>query len=181
MLTELKTNFVSSVSHELRAPIAPVRLLAESLEGGRIQESTKQQEYFRFIGQECRRLSALIENILDFSRIEQDRRQYDSQTTDLLALTRQTVAVMQTYAAEKDVGLELKLSDGLSKESVLELNIDGRAIQQALVNLIDNAIKHSASGQSVTVGIEASIPCSVFGIQNLKKRQRNPNLPCDLG
>ena len=67
LLTELKTNFVSSVSHELRAPIASVRLLAESLEGGKIQESKKQHEYFRFIGQECRRLSALIENILDFS------------------------------------------------------------------------------------------------------------------
>src|ERR1043166_6064822 len=68
-LNEQKSNFVSSVSHELRAPIASVRLLAESLERGTISEPAKQGEYFRFIGQECRRLSALVENVLDFSRI----------------------------------------------------------------------------------------------------------------
>ena len=165
VLTELKTNFVSSVSHELRAPIASVRLLAESLEGGKIQESKKQHEYFRFIGQECRRLSALIENILDFSRIEQGRKQYEFQPTDLTALTRQTVAVMQTYAAEKEVALELDLSQLAPPEKLLEVNIDGRAIQQALVNLIDNAIKHSRRGQVVRVGLERpvfGVQCSVF-------------------
>ena len=75
-LNEQKSNFVSSVSHELRAPIASVRLMAENLEGGRVREPQKLQEYYHFIGQECRRLSALIENVLDFSRIEQGRKQY---------------------------------------------------------------------------------------------------------
>src|SRR6185437_6749710 len=72
-LSEAKSNFVSSVSHELRAPIASVRLMAESLERGKVAEGAKQNEYYRFIVQECRRLSALIENVLDFSRIEQGR------------------------------------------------------------------------------------------------------------
>jgi hypothetical protein len=76
-LNELKSNFVSSVSHELRSPIASVRLMAESLERGKVPEAPKQHEYFRFIVQECRRLSSLIENVLDFSRIEQGRKQYD--------------------------------------------------------------------------------------------------------
>ena len=79
-LNELKSNFVSSVSHELRAPIASVRLMAESLERGKVAEPPKQQEYFRFIVQECRRLSSLIENVLDFSRIEQGRKQYRPRT-----------------------------------------------------------------------------------------------------
>ncbi len=100
-LNELKSNFVSSVSHELRAPIASVRLMAESLERGKVAEAPKQQEYFRFIVQECRRLSALIENVLDFSRIEQGRKQYDFEPTDLVALTQQTVKLMETYAAER--------------------------------------------------------------------------------
>ncbi len=76
-LAALKTNFVSSVSHELRAPIASVRLMAEGLERGKIQEPGKQREYFRFIVQECRRLSSLVENVLDFSRIEQGRKEYE--------------------------------------------------------------------------------------------------------
>jgi signal transduction histidine kinase len=180
MLAELKTNFVSSVSHELRSPIASVRLLSESLETGKIQEPQKQQDYFRFLGQEARRLSGLIENILDFSRIEQGRKQYDFEPTDIRAVVRQTIAMMNKYAEEKSVRVELIEPAEAAAEvgkpgpearghgraalqippeagTTLELNVDGRAIQQALVNLIDNAVKHSRAGQSVK--------CSVFSVQ----------------
>src|SRR5205807_6683758 len=131
-----------SVSHELRAPIASVRLLAESLERGTVQETGKQKEYFRFIGQECRRLSALIENVLDFSRIEQGRKQYEFEPTDLVALTQETVKGMETYAAERQIKLVLAIPEAqpIGGASLL---LDGKAIQQALVNLVDNAIKHS--------------------------------------
>ncbi len=153
-LSELKSNFVSSVSHELRAPIASVRLMAENLEGGKIPESQKQQEYFGFIVQECRRLSALIENVLDFSRIEQGRKQYEFEPTDILALVQTTVKLMEPNATEKGVRLELETSNIEHRTSNVELKMDGRAIQQALVNLMDNAIKHSPKGETVTVGIE---------------------------
>jgi two-component system phosphate regulon sensor histidine kinase PhoR len=65
-LGEMKTNFVSSVSHELRAPIASVRLMAEELAHGETAGPEKLQQYHRFIAQECRRLTGLIENVLDF-------------------------------------------------------------------------------------------------------------------
>jgi signal transduction histidine kinase/tetratricopeptide (TPR) repeat protein len=157
-LSELKSNFVSSVSHELRAPIASVRLLAESLERGKISEAPKQHEYYRFIVQECRRLSSLIENVLDFSRIEQGRKQYEFEPTDIVALTEQTVRLMQPYAAERQIKLVLWGGDGPSPPRELKTErqpfLDGKAIQQALVNLIDNAIKHSPGGETVTVGLE---------------------------
>jgi signal transduction histidine kinase len=92
--------------------------MAESLERGKVSEAPKQQEYFRFIVQECRRLSSLIENVLDFSRIEQGRKQYDFEPTDLVALTQQTVKLMETYAAERGVKLQL-LSLGQSLEPKL--------------------------------------------------------------
>jgi signal transduction histidine kinase len=185
-LNEQKSNFVSSVSHELRAPIASVRLMAESLERGNVTEPAKQREYFHFIGQECRRLSALIANVLDFARIEQGRKQYEFEPTDLGKLVDATVKLMEPYAAEKGVKLELNAECGTrnvewgdgrtsniqhstpnsqggenaATENLqpatcnLELTVDGHAIQQALVNLIDNAIKHSAAGQAVTVSLE---------------------------
>jgi signal transduction histidine kinase len=153
-LAEMKSNFVSSVSHELRAPIASVRLMAESLERGKVHEPQKQGEYYRFIVQECRRLSSLIENVLDFSRIEQGRKQYEFEPTDLLALTRETVKLLEPYAEEKGVRLEFETSNIQHPTSNIELEVDGRAIQQALVNLIDNAIKHSPKGQMVTVGLD---------------------------
>jgi signal transduction histidine kinase len=151
-LTEMKANFVSSVSHELRAPIASVRLLAESLERGNISTADKQNQYYHFIGQECRRLSSLIENVLDFSRIEQGRKQYELEPTDVVALVRQTVTLMNPYAQEREVSLVLELANSLPEH--LEMSLDGQAIQQALINLIDNALKHSAKGWTIKVGLE---------------------------
>jgi signal transduction histidine kinase len=168
-LNELKTNFVSSVSHELRAPIASVRLMAENLERGKISEVGKQNEYFRFIVQECRRLSSLIENVLDFSRIEQGRKQYEFEPTNLVALAETTVKLMEPYATEKGVKLEMK-SEIRNPKS--EMNLDGRAIQQALVNLIDNAVKHSLKGETVLVGLD--IRHSTFEIQIT---DRGPGIP----
>jgi signal transduction histidine kinase len=152
-LSELKSNFVSSVSHELRAPIASVRLLAESLERGKVSDGGKQQEYFHFIVQECRRLSSLIENVLDFSRIEQGRKQYEMEPTDLVALTQQTVQLMEPNAAEKGVELRLAPVPEFSNPHS-HLSLDGKAIQQALINLLDNAIKYSPKGGVVTLGLE---------------------------
>ena len=158
-LTELKSNFVSSVSHELRAPIASVRLLAESLERGKVPGGAKQQEYFHFIVQECRRLSSLIENVLDFSRIEQGRKQYDLEPTDLAALVDQTVKLMAAYAAEKQ--LRIELSRPLSGPNpAVQARLDGKAIQQALVNLLDNAIKHSPTGGTIKVGLDLCPGCA---------------------
>lgn len=157
-LNELKSNFVSSVSHELRAPIASVRLMAESLEGRKIAEPEKQQEYFHFIVQECRRLSSLIENVLDFSRIEQGRKQFEFEPTDIRALTTHTVTLMQAYATERQIALTVNVADS-SANSKLELIADGKALQQALINLIDNAVKHTPKGGTVTVGLEAPITC----------------------
>jgi len=161
-LNHQKSNFVSSVSHELRAPIASVRLLAEGLERGTVREPEKQREYFRFIGQECRRLSALIENVLDFARIEQGRKQYEFEPTDLRALVETTVKLMAPMAAEKGVRLETRLpAAGCQMPDAM---VDGRAMQQALVNLVDNAIKHSPAGETVTVELGGMMPDTRFQI-----------------
>ena len=186
-LNELKSNFVSSVSHELRAPIASVRLMAENLEGDKIPEPRKQKEYFGFIVQECRRLSALIENVLDFSRIEQGRKQYEFEPTDLAALAQQTVTVMETYAAERHIQLCFVPGQNPPSNNGCHINADGRAIQQALVNLIDNAVKHSPKGETVTVGLEFGVRSLEFGNQatlnsqpstlNLSVSDHGPGIP----
>jgi signal transduction histidine kinase len=150
-LSEMKSNFVSSVSHELRAPIASVRLMAEGLERGKIQDPAKQNEYFHFIVQECRRLSSLIENVLDFSRIEQGRKQYEFEPTDAVALVRQTVKLMETYAAEQQIQITLQITGDPAP-----VEMDGKAVQQALINLLDNAIKHSPKGGIISAGLEFS-------------------------
>lgn len=153
-VNELQSNFVSSVSHELRAPIASMRLMAEGLDRGTVTAPLKQKEYYHLMLQECRRLSSLIENVLDFSRIEQGRKQYEFEATDVLKLVTETVKIMEPYALEKGVFLECKLNVCGIAEEKLHPFLDARAIQQALVNLIDNAIKHSPIRGTVSVGAD---------------------------
>jgi signal transduction histidine kinase len=180
-LSEMKTNFVSSVSHELRAPIASVRLMAESLERGKVSDPAKQHEYFGFIVRECRRLSSLIANVLDFSRIEQGRKQYEFEPTDLVALVTETIRVMEPHAAERGVRIVSQLSTLNPQPAV-----DGRALQQELVNLIDNAIKHSPAGETVTVGLDNTtegLATRAPEITNAEKEIRdscNSPLPADM-
>ena len=89
-LARLKSDFVSNVSHELRTPLALIRLYAETLELGRIKTQEKKEEYYRIIRKESERLTALINNILDFSRIEAGRKEYDFRETDIAELVRNT-------------------------------------------------------------------------------------------
>jgi signal transduction histidine kinase len=155
-LSELKSNFVSSVSHELRTPVASVRLLVEGLESGRVGGAAKQKEYLHLMGQECRRLSGLIENILDFSRIDDGRKYFQFSATDVETLATETVKMLEPYAEERNVPLALSIDRAASSvnHTTTAPMLDGLAIRQALLNLIDNAIKHSPQGKTVTVRVE---------------------------
>ena len=148
-LSEMKSNFVSSVSHELRSPIASVRLMAEELEDLGSRDLEKNREYHHFIVQECRRLSALIENVLDFSRHEQGRKQYEFEPTDMAALVQETARLMRTYAADHRISIATCI-----RGEPAPIEVDGRSLQQVLVNLLDNAIKHSPDEATVTIGLE---------------------------
>lgn len=148
-LNEMKSNFVSSVSHELRAPIASIGLMSEELEDIASQDTLTSRQYHQLIKRECRRLASLIENVLDFSRHEQGRKQYSFEATDMVALVEETVNIMRSYGMEQRVMLETKVHG-----QPLPAEVDVRAIQQALVNLIDNAIKHSPERANVLIGLE---------------------------
>ena len=152
-VNRMKSNFVSSVSHELRAPIASIRLMAERLRAGKVKQDDKRSEYFGFIEQESRRLATLVENVLDFSRIEDGRKTYNFQETDIAQLATDTTQLMQPLAREQKVTLLTEFHPPEEQPS-----IDALEIQQALVNLIDNAIKYSPQGKTVTVGLENGSP-----------------------
>jgi signal transduction histidine kinase len=124
--------------------------MAESLDGGRIVEEDKRRDYYRLIVQECRRLSGLVENVLDLSRIRDGRKSYRFEPVDLAALLRQSVSVMEPCAAERQVTLRLAPDAAAG----LQPCWDGAAVEQSLVNLLDNAIKHSPAGSAVEIGVE---------------------------
>jgi signal transduction histidine kinase len=139
-LAHLKSDFVSNVSHELRTPLALIRLYAETLELGRITTQEKKEEYYRIIRKESERLTALINNILDFSRIEAGRKEYDFRETDIAELVRNTLDAYRYQIEQQGFKFEQSIDS-----SIPAVRVDREAIARALVNLVNNALKYSAN------------------------------------
>jgi len=137
-LARLKSDFVSNVSHELRTPLALIRLYAETLELGRITKDEKKNEYYSIIRKESERLTALINNILDFSRIEAGRKEYDFRETDIAELVRNTLDSYRYQIEQQGFALEEQIDPGIPR-----MKVDREAIARALVNLVNNALKYS--------------------------------------
>ncbi len=137
-LSRLKSDFVANVSHELKTPLALIRLFAETLELGRVPGEEKARQYYRIINKESQRLTQLINNILDFSRIEAGRKQYRFIPTDLARIVREVVEAYRFPIEQQGFTLEVEVAEDLP-----EVEIDPEAIEQALLNLVNNAIKYS--------------------------------------
>ena len=138
-LAKLKSDFVSNVSHELRTPLALIRLYAETLELGRIANPGKQHEYYEIIRKESERLSALINNILDFSRIEAGKKEYTFRETDVADLVRSTLESYRFEIEQNGFKFEQKIDNNLPP-----LRVDREAIARSLLNLVNNAVKYSS-------------------------------------
>ena len=137
-LARLKSDFVANVSHELRTPLSLIRLYAETLEMGRLTNPDKPQQYYRIIREESERLTALINNILDFSRIEAGRKEYDFRETDLPRLVRETLDAYRYQIEQTGFTFQEQIEDGLPP-----VRVDREAIARSLLNLINNAVKYS--------------------------------------
>jgi signal transduction histidine kinase len=138
-LAKLKSDFVSNVSHELRTPLALIRLYAETLELGRISTAGKQQQYYEIIRKESERLTSLINNILDFSRIEAGKKEYSFRETDVADLVRSTLESYRFEIEQNGFEFEQKIDENLPP-----LTVDREAIARSLLNLVNNAVKYSA-------------------------------------
>ena len=139
-LAKLKSDFVSNVSHELRTPLALIRLYAETLELGRISSAGKQQEYYEIIRKESERLTSLINNILDFSRIESGKKEYSFRETNVADLVRSTLESYRFEIEQNGFQFEQKIDS-----DVPPLWVDREAIARSLLNLVNNAVKYSAT------------------------------------
>lgn len=146
-LARLKSDFVSNVSHELRTPLSLIRLYAETLEMGRLKSPDKFQEYYQIIRKESERLTALINNILDFSRIEAGRKEYDFRDTDLRELVSNTLESYRYQIEQHGFTLEEKI------DPVPPMRIDREAMARSLVNLVNNALKYSQDHKYIGVNL----------------------------
>lgn len=141
-----RTNFVSNVSHELKTPLTTIRMYSEMLAEGRVKEDAKRTQYLEVITRESERLTRLVNNVLDFSRLEQGRKQYRAERLDATSVLRLILEGQTDRLRESGLHLETILPE----ESV-HVVCDRDALEQAVLNLLDNAVKYAAGGGRVRV------------------------------
>ncbi|APR83723.1 Phosphate regulon sensor protein PhoR (SphS) [Minicystis rosea] len=148
-LAALKSDFVANVSHELKTPLSLVRMFGEMLLSGRIQSDDKRRQYLTIIVSESERLTALIENVLDFAKVERGKAAYEFAPGHLGEVVARAVEIYRYRAEREGMEVSLRVEDGLPLAS-----LDARAIELAVINLLDNALKYAKDGGRVDVAVE---------------------------
>jgi signal transduction histidine kinase len=143
-VAELRSEFVASVSHELKTPLTAIRMFAETLRMGRPASPALRDEYLDTIVNESERLTRLLNNVLEFSRIEAGRKIYQFAPRTLPAIVRTAARAMHYPAARQGFELLVEIDDGLPP-----VLADGDALEQAVLNLISNALKYSAGTRRI--------------------------------
>lgn len=163
-----KTSFVANVSHEFKTPLTTIRLYAELLEQGRVAGEEKRTDYLRTIGRETQRLARLVGNALEFSRLEQGKKKFDLAPLDVGAVLGRLLDTHAPRLAEAGLRVERHLPT-----TPLTLTTDRDALEQIVLNLLDNAAKYAASGGEVTVELEVRSA----GGATVRVLDRGPGVP----
>jgi signal transduction histidine kinase len=147
-LNRLKTEFISSVSHELRTPLSSLQGLVEILQSGTLKDEARREKVLEIMAGESSRLSRFLHNILDYGKMEQNAKAYDVRDTDLPPLVEEAAGLFRFSGEAQGVTLTLDLP-----ASPIVLKLDRDAVKQALINLIDNALKYSVERKEVEVSV----------------------------
>jgi signal transduction histidine kinase len=170
-LAEMRSQFVSSVSHELKTPLTAIRMFAETLRMGRSTDQQTQAEYLDTIINESERLTRLLNNVLDFSQIEQGKKTYQLVPTSLVEVVQTAARALEYPLAQQ--GFELRLD---VEESLPVVNADGDALQQAILNLLTNAMKYSGASREIDLRLQrqngqAVIQVTDYGVGIAREEQ----------
>jgi signal transduction histidine kinase len=160
-LAEMRSQFVSSVSHELKTPLTSIRMFAETLLLGRAADPRAQAEYLDTIVNESERLTRLLDNVLDFSKIEQGRKTYRFARTPLAEVVAASARALEYPLAQQ--GFELRVS---AEESVPPVRGDADALQQAVMNLLTNAIKYAGESREIDLRLYRENGHAVIAVED---------------
>jgi signal transduction histidine kinase len=171
-ISRLKSEFVSSVSHELKTPLSLIRMFGETLDSGIVTDEKDRRKFYGIIRKESERLTHLINNVLDFSRIDAGVKEYNFREADLVEVVRNSLEAYKFQTSDSGIKIESELPD----ESII-LKIDKEAIPQVLLNLLNNAVKYSEEEKYIKVKVSkdstsALISVNDYGVGISKEDQR---------
>ena len=148
-VARLQTQFVAAVSHEFRTPLTSLRHATELLSESDDVPAARRRSFYAAMHQDTRRLQRLVESLLDVSRMQDRRKAYDFQPTDIAALVRQVVDEFRASAGERQLAITVNVPDGRSDR----VRADSVALSNALWNLLDNAVKYSNAPADIQVSL----------------------------
>lgn len=147
-LNKMKSEFISNVSHELKSPLTSIRMMTEMLHHNRVQTEERKSAYYAAMLEESEHLSHLIDNVLDFSRLDDDRKKYDLIDLDLDELLRKFIESTRQRLPEP--GFDIRYSH---PDQVPLIRADKNAMLQVFYNLVDNAIKFSGTSRQIDINL----------------------------
>jgi signal transduction histidine kinase len=150
-LARQKTDFVSNVSHELKTPLTSIRMFSELLAENRVSDPAKQRSYLGIISAEAARLTRLINNVLDFARLERGEKKYRLEPCDLVRVVRETAETYRPHLETNGFKFDCQFP-----ASPLQVQGDCDALAQIIVNLLSNAEKYSNSHKEIGLRVESS-------------------------
>ena len=172
-LSRLKTDFVSLVSHELRTPLTSIRMFIETLALGRVKDPEEQREVLQMLSRETARLSAMIESVLDWARLESGRKQFTRERVPVQAVLDAALEAFRTQRVGAAMQLEVHVETDLPAVAV-----DREAVAGALLNLLQNAFKYTGADKRITVrarkearGVALSVQDNGMGIHPQEKKK----------
>jgi len=148
---KIKSDFVSSVSHEFKTPLTSIKALMERLVEGKVRDEGKMNQYFSIIAQDTDKLTRLVNNLLDFSKIEEGKKEYVFAETDLARITADEVERFNKERAEAGPAIRLEIAG-----EIPALRADADALSRALANLLSNAVKFTPAGKTIRVGLSSN-------------------------
>ena len=169
-LAVLREDFVSSVSHQLRTPLTQIRMFGETLMLGRVRNEEERSRATEIIVDESNRLTHQVENVLLFSRGERDALNLNLVAEDVGALVESVAESFEPLARAADAGIERRIETGIV------CTMDVEATRQAVLNLLDNAVKYGPAGQTIEIGVQGT-PKEQNGLATIWVEDEGPGVP----
>ena len=147
-LNKMKNDFIATVSHELKTPLASMRVLVDTLLEGNVKDDTQAEEYLRLTAKENERLSRMIDNFLTFSRMERNKKAFEMTPVNPAAIANDAAEAVRTKYASHNCQFAVEIAENLP-----EISADHDAMVTILVNLLDNACKYTGDQKQITLKV----------------------------
>ncbi|MFC2167640.1 ATP-binding protein [Acidobacteriota bacterium] len=160
-ILKIKSDFVSSVSHELKTPLTSIKALIERLKEGKVKDSEKKHEYYSIISHDTEKLTRLVKNILDFTRIDEGRAEYEFSEIDIALLVRQHIEAFLADDIHRNIRIDVQIA-----EEIPAMLADEDALGRAFDNLLFNAVKFSPENPAISVEVKSEVRSVKIGVKD---------------